>query len=438
MRRLLARGSYFFKRPAVLRASAMVEAEARLPHDRAVQLQEKRLQSIVRHAATTVPFYQRYFADAHLRPEDISTLADLQILPIITKEQIRREPNAFISSVSDRVVHGSTGGSTGVPLRYVMSEQCYALGVALLFRGLSLGGYSLGDRLLVVGGGSLGSVHQSLKSRIQDVVSNVRHVSSYGLDRNKLTDVYHLLTRWRPEFLRGYASSLYVVAKFIEDSGLPRQFALRAIFSTSEVLSTGQRRVIQRVFGTKVFNNYGLNDSGLSAFECREHNGLHIDPERSVLEVVNEHGKAVVEGAGRVLGTSLHNYAMPFLRYDTGDLGRLEARECPCGIARPRLSDLVGRQTDYLKLNGFIIGSPQLTVLMGKYDVEFYQIVQLGPSSIRLSLVPGPTFTERDREVIRHSFVAHVGTIAIEFEVLSAAPIGLGTKHKFIVNEVCR
>jgi len=79
--------------------------------------------------------------------------------------------------------------------------------------------------------------------------------------------------------------------------------------------------LIERVFDVQVFDNYGLGDGGISAFECHLHKGMHIDYERSILQTVNDSGEVVKCAIGRIIATSLYNYAMPFIRYDTGDFG---------------------------------------------------------------------------------------------------------------------
>lgn len=262
----------------------------------------------------------------------------------------------------------------------------------------------------------------------------MRHYSSYTLSEDNLYKYLQSLNSWKPRFIRGYASSIYLLAKFIEDNHLSIRFHPKAIFTTSEKLLEHQRKMIEKVFNAEVFDNYGLNDGGVSAYECPMHNGLHIDMERSVLEVVDEDGKQIFNKPGKILATSLFNYALPFIRYDTGDLGIMSLEKCSCGRDTPLLKEIIGRTTDYLILNGVTIGSPVLTVLMGKFDIEQYQIVQNSENSITLRIVKGQTFSDRDEDFIRKSFFSHVGEITIEFEYVDHITPLQGQKHKFIIN----
>ena len=94
---------------------------------------------------------------------------------------------------------------------------------------------------------------------------------------------------------------------------------IKAVYTAAEKLYPDVRENLQRVFGTRVFDGYGAHDGGLGAyeFECGK---MHIDTERSILEVVDDNNEQVSTGEGHVLATSLENFAMPFLRYDTGDI----------------------------------------------------------------------------------------------------------------------
>jgi len=121
------------------------------------------------------------------------------------------------------------------------------------------------------------------------------------------------------------------------------------VFTTSEVLSSNQRITIQEAFGCPVFDTYGNNESNIYAFECSEHKGLHYGMEYAYLEVLNEKDQPCSEGrVGRFITTNLANYAMPFIRYDTGDLGSVAAEPCSCGRGLIRINEILGRSRDFI------------------------------------------------------------------------------------------
>jgi phenylacetate-CoA ligase len=408
---------YLLKRPGIIMLCNEFLKTQFLSHEALKAMQEEQLGKLIHFVYQNVPYYTRLFEKLGLKPSDINTIKDLEKIPILTKAVIKKNWQDFIPKNinSLRFINSSTGGSTGVPLKYRISLEDYERGIALLYRGWGYAGYKLGDKVAVIAGSSLiPNAKSETKKKIQNFFLNARHYSSFNMSEQKLFDYFHDINKWKPDFIRGYASSVYLFAKFIKDNDLTLNFQPKAIFTTAEQLFDKQRELIEQVFSTKVFDGYGLNDGGVSAYECEKHNGMHIDTERAILEVVNTNGEQIINKEGRILATSLYNYALPFIRYDTGDLGVISDLECTCGRKMPLLKKIVGRTTDFLKLNNIIIGSPVLTVLMGKFDIEQYQIIQTDANSITCKIVKGDTYDEkRDEEFIKKSFYGHVGEINI-------------------------
>lgn len=409
------------------------------PLERRRARQDEQLAALLSYAREAVPYYRELFSRVGVHPSDMRGAGDLSALPVLTKSVIKDNPEAFHPGTDDggpfRV--GRTGGSTGQPLQYRMSNADFDAGVALLYRGWGCGGYRPGDSMVILAGGSLVSTSPDIASRAKDLLSNIRHLSSYGMTPERMTEYVEFLARWRPLYLRGYASSLFALARFVLDRGIRPGSSIRAVFSTSECLTPSARHVIEHAFRCDVFDTYGLNDGGVSAYECARHSGFHVDMERAVLEVVDDSGLPVVGRPGRILATSLLNRAMPFVRYDTGDLGVITSETCPCGRTAPLLSTILGRQTDLVVICGVTIGSPVLTVLMGTTSAEWYQIVQTDESSLTFRIVNGDADARRrDEARIVGSVRQHVGEGArIEFEYLGLPDdVVAGEKHRVIVN----
>lgn len=401
--------------------------------------QDEGLVALLSYAAKTVPYYRKLYADTGIGPGDILGVRDLYVLPVLTKSMIRENPGAFHPETHDGkpFLHGSTGGSTGQPLRYRMSTDDYDAGVALMYRMWGCGGYRPGDSMVVVAGGSLMSSSPKVVDRVRDLVTNKRSLSSYGMTPERMAAYVDFVSRWRPRYVRGYASSLLALARFALDRGTALGSSVRAAFTTAECLSPSARQVIGQAFNSDVFDGYGLNDGGVSASECEEHLGFHVDLERAVLEVVDEAGRPVVGRPGRILATSLLNRAMPFVRYDTGDIGVMSSESCSCGRTGPLLSTILGRQTDILVIDGVTIGSPVLTVLMGTTSASWYQIVQTDPSSVMFRIV-NPDIHARltDEARIVRSIRQHVGeTARVRFEYLELPDdLAAGDKHRVVIN----
>ena len=415
---------------------------ARTPpqYERLLELQTDQLKRLILFAYAQIPYYRQLFDSIGLQPGDISSIKSLERIPLLNKRLIRESAEGIVAlKTKKNVIRSSTGGSTGEPLKYLMSMDDYLRGIALLYRGWGYGGYCLGDRVAIVAGASLiPTVRPDIRRWIISRLRNHRYYSSYGMSADTLARYVEDLRRFKPHYIRGYASSIYLLAEYMRSENLDAGFRPRGIFTTAEQLVERHRLVIEEVFRAKVFNNYGLHDGGVSAYECREHRGMHIDMERSILEVVDDTGKQVIGKPGRILATSLYNYALPFIRYDTGDIGVMSFAKCSCGRELPLLEEIVGRTTDVIELNGRKIGSPVLTVLFGKVDIRQYQIVQDSENSLLCRIVKGPTYSSSDEQFINKSLLSHVGTVRVAFDYVSSIPPEGGGKHKFIINNANR
>jgi phenylacetate-CoA ligase len=439
LRKLAFKAGYSFKRPNVIRYYNDLQKTQWQSLEWLKSQQEKKLSELLNFAYVNVPYYTQLFQKLGIKPDDIVTVKDLEKLPVLTKHIIKENRTDFIPKNINTLeyMHGSTGGSTGNTLQYRLSVPDREIGSGLLYRGWGYGGYKLGDKVVVIAGSSLIPTTMSeAKRKVQEFFLNFRRYSSFEMSQENLFKYFRDINSWKPTFLRGYVSSIYLFARFIQDNNLKLNFQPKAIFTTSEKLFDKQREVIEKVFYTKVFDNYGLNDGGVSAYECEEHDGMHIDMERAILEVVDEEDKQVINQEGRVLATSLYNYAMPFIRYDTGDLSIISDSECACGRKMPLLKGISGRANDSLKLNGISIGGTIITVLMGKFDIEQYQIIQEDANSITCKIVKGKTYKDKDEKFITESFYSHVGKINIDFDYVDSIPTTKASKYKFIINKL--
>lgn len=355
-------------------------------------------------------------------------------IPPLTKNILRSCSDKLtpINCNVGKFAAGQTGGSTGEPLKYKMSRECSDMALAILYRGWGYGGYNLGDKMAIMAGGSLVSKKKSFKTLVRDYVMNIRRYSSYGVDPDRFMQYYLDINKWKPKYLRGYVVSIYEFAKFIEANDLTLEF--KSIFTVAEMLLPHQRQYIEKVFNAEVFNTYGLNDGAVSAFECNLHDGFHIDTERGFLEVVDESGKAVIDQEGRILATSLLNKATPFVRYDTGDIGVISSKKCRCGSPYPLLESLKGRDTDALVVNGSIIGSPVLTVLMAGIPALRYQFVLNESGSLIINIEKCADYSQKDEDFIRESLYSQVGPFEMMFQYGEEFFYNVdGGKHRFIV-----
>jgi phenylacetate-CoA ligase len=403
--------------------------------------QKKQLRNMINFAYKNVPYYHNLFDNLKLSPDDIKKVEDLEKLPILTKEIIKQKWEDFkpVNLNKMRYYEAATGGSTGTPFKYRLYKFDRFLGGALLYRGWGYGGYELGDKMVFLAGASLDIGKKSyLAKRVHEIARNIKKLSSFDMDEKEMQQYVNIINSFKPKFIRGYASSIYFFAKWIEESNIEIHQPM-AVFTTAEKLYPNMREKIKDVFNCDIYDAYGLNDGGIGAYECSEHSGLHIDTERSIMEVVDEDGNQLENGEGEILATSLYNYAMPFIRYDTGDLGHIIDDVCGCGRGYKLLKELVGRSVDvFVTPEGKNVHGWFFLYIFWEYckGVKEYQVVQEKLDKIVIKIVPEDDFDEGQLDKIREIIRERSEGWNVEFEFVDEIERTGAGKYKFIINEM--
>lgn len=373
------------------------------PLEKIKAYQENKLRKMIRYCWANVPFYRDFWKTTISGPDEIQTIADLERLPIITKKDVRnhlerlKTRSKWVFSNEAR-----TGGSTGRPVIFQMTRMDEEIAWAQMYVGWQRAGYRIGDPFLVVGGESVG-IGLGDNRIWRDRLLN-RWVSSGA---NITTDRAKALSRM-PHFdeirlMYGYPSAIRELCEHFDELGVrPRN--LKGVVCTAEPLRPEARERIKAVLKVAhVLDQWGLNDGGLHAAEGVEEDGLHVSFHRGILEIVDENGGQIRETGkvGRGIGTTLCNFATPFIRYDTGD--RLHWKSFAAsesGVTWPRIGTVDGRTGDVIYLKDKTITMPGLTLVMRWIEglIE-YQFVQTGPNDIQVNLKRGKGFTLSEAEV---------------------------------------
>jgi len=397
------------------------------------------LRRMVQFCFKYVPLYRRRFEESGITPSDIRELSDLEKIPPLTKEDILYNKADILPTVPTGAYYlNNTAGTTGTPLRFRLSRNDRFFSGALLYRGWSGGGYRLGDRMLVLAGASLlMDSHSKLRVRINEVTRNLRFFSSFQMDTESFKKCAMVFQSWKPSYLRGYPSALNELAEYIEDSRIDIP-GLKAIFTTSEKLYPKVRENLEGVFEARVFDGYGANDGGVGAYEY-ECGNLHVDTERSILEVVDEENKQIACGKGRVLATSLRNFAMPFLRYEVGDEVVVAEQECHCGRGLPILDEIIGRTVSvFVKPDGDLVHGWFFLYIFWEIGeaVKKYRVIQETKERIVIDLVPGPGFGDHTIKQIRHFVQSNCTDWLLDFHIVRSIPKTRSGKVIFIESRV--
>lgn len=405
------------------------------------EAQRNRLSATTRFAFSAVPYYRDCALRAGLEVDSVCTHSDLHRLPIVGRRELQTRRHDFLPdrrrNPFDR--DAFTSGTTGTPLRYRLSRCDRAVGLALAYRGWGYAGYRLGDSMLLLAGRSLGFARRSLDARAADYGRHVMRLSAFDMNDGALTQYIAVLNRVRPLYIRGYPSALHVLARRVTRKG-DLIWVPNAIFTTAEVLFPEVRQEIVNAFRCPVFDGYGLNDGGVSAFECEHHCGLHIDMERAILEVVDEQGVPVSEGTGRIIATTLTNYSMPLLRYDTGDVGELAQHQCSCGRQRPLLKAIHGRSTDvFVTPEGKLVHGWFFVYLLRGMSrcVEEFEVIQETLKDLTVLLVPTAEYDSNAEGYLREVIGELSAGWIVRVQTVESLRQDGGEKRKYVRSEVC-
>jgi len=308
--------------------------------------QDRKLRDLVRHAYETVPFYRDLYDSVGFSPAAFRGLADLQSLPIVSKDDLRRWPaDQTVARGTDlrRCQASSSSGTTGIPLTVYASPRDSTVRNLGWIRTYLANGMSPFDALAAF----VGRAPAERAGRWNERIGVFRrHEISAWLGPDEWVA---RLQKWRPEAMTGYVMTLRILAEFVRDR--PEvNIRPRVIFHTSALLDDGSRRLFEDVFGCRVVDIYGSDEAGCIAWECPTCREYHVNEDLVLLEVLRDGRPALPGEDGDVVCTSLCSSVMPFIRYRQGDVVQVSARRPACGRGFPLIARIQGRVEDFLVL----------------------------------------------------------------------------------------
>lgn len=383
------------------------------------EIQTERLRAIVRHAYENVPYYESLFNKIGLLPYDIEYIKDLSKIPILEKETLRQEIDRFVAkNISKRkLMVDATGGTTGTPLSVYITKDILRRQFAYWeARQKRWAGVKMGDKLATFLGRTVVPAGKNKPPFWRyNIALNQILFSSFHMEESNLKYYVDKFNSFKPRVIIGYPSSVNLLAKYILDYK-KTIFTPKAILLTSESLTPTQRKNIEEAFGAKVFNQYGGAELVAFVSEC-EKGSLHVSMDYGVVELQR------IKNKHEIIATTLINYAMPVLRYRTGDFAvPAKVKKCACGRELPLIDSIEGRRSEMLVTpEGRYIGSAALSLVF-EYakNVKQAQIVQPDGKKIIVRVFKEKEFSQNDREFILLEMRKRVGdTLDIEIEELT-------------------
>jgi phenylacetate-CoA ligase len=403
------------------------------------RLQARKLGDLLRHAKQNVPYYRRLLEQTDVDRSNGDPLEWLSRLPLLDKATIRANIKEMLwSEAPGGLYQHNTGGSSGEPLIFYFDRRRQGYDQAARIRTHRWFGVDIGDRELYLWGSPIEHSRTNRMRRIRDRLFNHRLVDAFNMSPDRMDQYLEEFSRYRPTCLFGYPSSLALLAEHALTRGVHIDARdLRVVFVTGEVCYPHHRQVIAEYFRVPVADGYGSREGGFIAHECPEGN-LHITAENVVVEIV-ENGEVVPSGQdGEIVITHLDAYGMPFIRYRTGDRGRLKEGRCPCGRGLPMMDVIQGRATDFLYLPDGTIKHALSVIypLREMKGIRRFCVMQSPDYSTRVLVVPEPNgqtiTTERVARRLRRIVDDQVD---INVQFVDRIPITGSGKYRYVMSE---
>jgi phenylacetate-CoA ligase len=402
--------------------------------------QDEQLRSLVAHAYVTVPHYRAVMDERCLRPGDIATVADLARLPLVVKAQFRDRPGEFRSSAfSDRMVHPKvTSGTTGAATCVLWSWDAYEKEYAHWRLRDVRAGVGPGDLRATIAGHVVINPSQSRPPYHRwNWAERQVFFSGYHLQPDTAPDYARALARMAPAAISGYTSHVFLLATAAIRAGV--RVRPKAVLCGSETILDWHVEAVREAFDAPLLGFYGMTELTGCASQCLE-GTWHCHLAHSIHEVLDENGAPCPPGKpGRLVATSLLNYAMPLIRHDTRDIVVPSDRPCPCGRPGPTWESIEGRSHDYVVTrDGRFISSNAASCAFARTpDILEAQIVQEEAGAVTVRVVPkpgyGPTSEARARELLAERLGSDTH---VEWAVVDHIPREPSGKFRFVKTSI--
>jgi phenylacetate-CoA ligase len=306
------------------------------------------------------PFYREKLRLLNINAEAITSLADLQHLPLTSRQDLNNASHLFQAAPNEEIVDLSlTSGTTGQPVLVPYTQNDLtrlAFNEAIAFWGA---GVRPGQRFLVC------------VTLDRCFIAGLAYYS--GLVALGATAIrsgpgqparqWQLIKQLRPSGLIGVPSFLVELARWGQEHGYqPEAMGIRSLITIGEPIRRADFSLtilgeeLTRAWQAPIHVSYGATELETGLSECSQGRGGHIHPEMSLVEILDDQGRPVADGQpGELVITPLGVEGFPLLRFRTGDITRLHRQPCACGWQTPRIGPIEGRLAQRLKVRGTTI-----------------------------------------------------------------------------------
>lgn len=401
-------------------------------------IRNRKLKFILKYAYNNTEYYKKIFSENKITIN--RKINNWNNIPFLTKEIIRNEKNNILvfSKSKKNIYFRTTGGSTGEPFGFFSLGSVDPQHQVFLYK---IMGYCKGDRILAMDGTIVPKnlLNQNIfwvfKNKT-DIPYGSMALSSQYLNEENICYYVDFIKTFKPSIIRGYPSFINTVSLYILKNKIELNFKIKGIEITSESFDEYQIENIKKAFNSKVYNQYGHSEDSIFGYSVDDSMLTYCSPFTGYTEVIGKNSKQVKKGEiGEVVVTGFSNYAMPFIRYRTGDLALYEGDEN--GIVK--LKRIYGRTQDYVyteKKDKILLTA----IIFGMHykalnNIVKWQIIQDIPGEITFKIIRGVDYNAENEEELQRNFY-EIAKIKTSFEYVDFLPLTSRGKSKLLVQNI--
>lgn len=402
-------------------------------YDELEDYQNRKLKNLISYAYQNIEYYNNLFKENKLTPKDIKTKNDLSKIPILNKSDIQKNKTKLInkSYPKSKVVFHKSSGSTGEPMQYLVSKDAYSFNIACNLRGWYWMGYRLGDKFI-----KMSQYERPFEKQLQDFFLRTRYISTAKMNDNHFKKIVNTIEVYNPKIIRSYPDPLFFLANYLKNNNI-NNIKPKVLTTTGNLLLPKMRTFIEEQFSTKIYDSYRC-EGGPNAFENPGHDRYILSMEYAISEILMN-GDEVNEGEeGLHITTDLHNYAMPFIRYNSQDVVVKGIGQCSTGRKHQTISKIYGRNSDILITpNGKFLIVLHFADYFDQFSsINQFQIVQKKIDLVEIRLVVNSEFNRSTENTILHYWENYIEDhVKIILSIVDSIEPTSSGKHRFIIRD---
>lgn len=347
------------------------------------EYQNKRLQEALNYLASNSPFYRRMFRDNGIDISEIRTIGDLVKIPFTEKKDLQLHNADFLCVPAEKIIdYITTSGTLGDPVTFGCTDNDLERLAFNEMKSFSCAGVKPGNIVQLM---------TTLDKRFMAGLAYFLGIRKLGASvirvGNGMPELqWDTINRLRPDTIMCVPSFILRLIEYAEQHGIDyRNSSIRRIIGIGEGLREqdfslnllGNR--IREKWDVELFATYSSTEMGATFSECPYGCGGHVHPELIIVEIIGEDNLPVKDGeVGEVVITTLGVEGMPLLRFRTGDMSSKITGQCRCARNSYRLTPLVGRKNNMIKLKGTTIYPPAINDVLDNtpYVANYVVVVQ--------------------------------------------------------------